>query len=252
MCCFSGHVDHVTRTRIFARPDADGRQFLVYQMNYKAKEPVAMVLPLPTPAASPEDALRFIDLHGYEYFFVDLERGFPDPDATAWRGVAPATAAAAPVPLAVVEVGAFVASFVPTRADFTRLDARFRLPDATFDALPRYRDYGFAVFQLRAGEPKVHPMAFSFPRRDPGALFFPTVHIHDGVVHERAGFDHVLYAQAERDTRPALGEWRESERPASAFVDLNHAAGIVAGDAHVHRSVLRGDLINRDTLIALA
>ena len=105
-----------------------------------------------------------------------------------------------------VEVGSFVASFVPTVKDFSRLDEQFRLPDGTWDKLPAYKDYGFAVFKLKKGEQKVHPMAFEFPRADKTRLFFPTVHIHDGKVHDQAGFDHVLYCQGV-DTRM---RWRES------------------------------------------
>ena len=59
----------------------------------------------------------------------------------------------------------------------------------------------------------VHPMAFEFPRRAPAALFFPTVHIHDGEVHETAMFDHRLYCQL--GAAPAKG-WESSNGPASS------------------------------------
>lgn len=39
-------------------------------------------------------------------------------------------------------------------------------------------------------------MAFSFPSARAGHLFFPTMHIHDGEVHEKEDFDHTLYCQA--------------------------------------------------------
>ena len=43
-------------------------------------------------------------------------------------------------------------------------------------------------------------MAFDFPRAAK-KLFFPTVHIHDGKVHDKADFDHALYCQAVRRRR---------------------------------------------------
>lgn len=100
--------------------------------------------------------------------------------------VSRAKGAPAAAPLRVHEVGSFEASFVPSLADFSRLDARFRLPDGLWEGLPIYADYGFAVFKLKAGERKVHPMAFEFASRDRRQLFFPTVHIHDGQIAERA------------------------------------------------------------------
>src|SRR4051812_36142777 len=79
MCCFSRRVQKVADTNLFARPSKDGRQFLVYSMVYAAKEDLAMILPLPTPKGSPEDALRFINLEKYADFFKDLAAGFPVP-----------------------------------------------------------------------------------------------------------------------------------------------------------------------------
>lgn len=78
MCCFSRPVTSVSSTQIFASADGAARQFLVYSMVYQAAEDLAMVLPLPVPAGSPEDAVRFIDLHGYPSFFEDLHAGFPE------------------------------------------------------------------------------------------------------------------------------------------------------------------------------
>jgi hypothetical protein len=76
MCCFSRPVQSVTATHIFARPAEDGRQFLVYSMTLKAKEDLAMVLPLPVKEGSGEKAVMFIDLKNYSNFFDDVESGF--------------------------------------------------------------------------------------------------------------------------------------------------------------------------------
>jgi hypothetical protein len=250
MCCFSRPVQSVSATHIFARSGAEGRQFLVYSMTLKTKEDLAMVLPLPVKPGSGEKAVTFIDLKDYPEFFTDMRKGFPEmmqvPGGTVTRrlGTPP------PGKLAVVAVGNLEASFVPTVADFSRLDERFRLPPGTWDKLPAYRDHGFAVFKLKSGEAKIHPMAFSFPRTRPWELFFPTVHIHDGKVHERAKFDHVLYCQRGAVDQFNLLDWEESFRPAAAFMRLNKAQGILDGGEHCYRRVLAGTLPHRDTVLA--
>ena len=209
MCCFSRPVRFVGGTKIFARACAEddpSRQLLAYSMEIEIAEDLAMVLPLPVPPSPGDDAVRFVSLDGYASFFDDLDAAFP-PD----HSFAPLARSSGPVlatkKLVVHQVGMFEASFVPTRADFARLDPRFRLPDGVFDRLPGYADWGFAVFRLHPAKrallglrqekrERIHPMAFSFPRRDPGALFFPTVHVHDGQVKETASYDHMLFCQA--------------------------------------------------------
>ncbi len=248
MCCFSGPVESVARTNIFARSVAQGRQILVYSMTVSMKEDLAMILPLPVPPGTADDALRFIDLKGYPRFFDALLSGFPPPASRSLgvKGEAPAVAAA---PLAVVDVGDFEASFVPSVKDFARLDARFRLPEATWDALPAVRGFGFAVFKLKKGAKTVHPMAFEFPRANPDKITFPTVHIHDGKVHATADFDHSLYAQGREGETHDFMAWRESPRNAGQFVDLRLAQGVVDGDRHVHLKGLRGRAKNEDVLV---
>jgi hypothetical protein len=46
MCCFSAPTE-VHGTRIFARLTSPHTQALVYQMEYAATKPTAMILPLP-------------------------------------------------------------------------------------------------------------------------------------------------------------------------------------------------------------
>ena len=135
---------------------------------------------------------------------------------------------------------------IPARRDF-------RLPDAAWDQLPRYRDYGFAVFKLKEGEAKkqqkVHPMAFEFPRANPKKLFFPTVHIHDGKVHPEAEFDHTLYCQATGGETLPMREWVESFRLAGQFLKVDKTEGIVDGESHVHVRGIRGKRKNEDILV---
>lgn len=243
MCCFSQPVEYVAGTNIFARSAKDHDQYLVYSMTLKAGSELAMILPIPTPKASKEDAVTFINLEKYPDFFDDLRAGFPEPRTLSRaKGDVPPPLAAKPA-LKVVEVGSFIASFVPTIKDFSRLDEQFKLPQGTWDKLPQYKDYGFAVFKLKKGEHKVHPMAFEFPRADRSKLFFPTVHIHDGKVHAEAHFDHALYCQG-ADTRT---RWTESPQPASFFVKkLDETKGIVDGKAHVYRKQMVGSFKNED------
>ncbi len=277
---FSGRVQHVAKTRIFARPIHDGQQLLVYAMRMSADDDVAMVLPIPVPKDSREDAVRFVDMSKAPRFFDDVDAAlFPVPVSRHFQSQA-FGAPQAKAMLVVHDVGDFEASFVPNQADFERLDPRFRLAPDVWSALPQYDDWGFAVFKLRAAvrggakppppEPGLlgkigawfgpppselpapprdfHPMAFEMPRRDPTMLFFPTTHVHDGAVHRDADFDHQLFCQ--RNTDDPLGpEWLISSA----------TAGIVPGEARtwldagrkMHKRVMQGVLPNGDVLVAV-
>jgi hypothetical protein len=245
---FSQPVQKVSDTSIFARSAKDGRQFLVYSMMLSAREDLAMILPLPVPENSPEDAIRFINLEKYPAFFADMRKGFPEPPT---KGVGRTLGLGAPPAkkLEVVEVGSFEASFVPSIADFQRLDARFRLPADVWDKLPGYKDFGFAVFKLKKGAKTIHPMAFEFPRADPRHLFFPTVHVHDGKAHAKAYFDHALYCQLGEGEHPKLLQWKESRQPARMFMKAQLAKGIINAETHCYQKKMRGNLDNRDILV---
>ncbi len=252
MCCFSGRITHVTATKIFARMLPNGRQALVYSMHLDTSSDVAMILPIPVAPGTGEDAVKFHALDEYAAFFTHLDSLFPRPKALNYSRSIPPMPAAASAPLKVVEVGAFNASFVPTVRDFSRLDAQFRLPDGVWEKLGNYTRYGFAVFKLRKGNSRVHPMAFDFPTALRGKLFFPTVHIHDGAVHSRAEFDHVLYAQPAHEHGIDSHAWEESEALASRDVAIGKAKGLVAGSAHVYRRKMIGTLKNEDVIVAAA
>ncbi len=248
MCCFSRPVERVSKTRIFARFTNADTQAVVYQMNLKASEDLAMILPLPVHPEHRAEAVKFVNLEDYPAFFEDMAKAFPvvvpQSDSLSWsKGPVPRAA-----PLPVEQVGSFEASYVPGVGDFHRLDERFRLPAGTWDKLPAYKDYGFAVFKLKPGEKKIHPMAMTFRTALTGTLFFPTVHIHDGQVHEKEDFDHTLYAQGW--TNAVLGgqEWDESPGLAEGVVKIKNTKGLVWGGGHLYRSEIRGKRRNEDIL----
>lgn len=268
MCCFSALTPlswigrifvrpvRVSATNIFARMIEPGVQGLAYSMNLVAKEEVAMILPIPVAPGSGEDALEFVNLEKHAQMFEELHMCFEMPQR---KGGIRLFAARGQRQLKVHTVGSFVASYVPTKDDFGRLDPRFRMPAGTWDQLPAYGDYGFAVFQLAKGKSTVHPMAFRFPTRDREKLYFPTVHIHDGRVHPRAKFDHALYYQT-REEFPQPGERRpvfETTRNASddpwAFMSpMKDYEGLADRERPLARRIIRGRHANADTWISLS
>lgn len=277
----------VTKTKIFARHTYQDYQAIVYSMSIASNREAAMILPLPIKPGSGEDALKFIDLSDYPTFFDDLDNACPcecseldtlfDLDDSLEMG----SAAAAPI-LTVHEVGDYEASYVPSMADFSRLDPRFRLPEAVWSKMPDYHDYGFAVFQLKIALVKddedvdntVHPMAFEFPTRDPDRLFYPTVHVHDGDYHSKAGFYHKFFCQREsareefkyqRDIfdgispTPALAiskeldNWFEgyswfyrSEQPLEQLIECHKTQGLIHPQQKLFAMDLFGNYPNHD------
>ena len=246
MCCFSRFVPFVGGTKIFARGLGSGEQLLAYAMNVELTEELAMILPLPVAPGSGDGSVRFINLEGEESFFQQLASAFP---IAAAGGFQPLARGGPPrQKLEVVEVGQYEASFVPTSRDFERLDARFRLPRGFLQALPHYADFGFAVFRLKPGRnlrQSVQPMALSFPRREARALFFPTVHVHDGKVSETAAFDHTLYCQADGVLGATLG-WTSSTHALGQHVNGARNRALVDAAAGGFTIALWGSLPNRD------
>ena len=260
MCCFSGIVRDVSHTQIFGRLTDQGTQYLAYQMQYESDEPNAMILPLPVKTPASEDSVRFIDLSGYKRLFRDLAKGFPDVRRRRYFPNSRAAPVDSAVKLVVHEVGDFVASFVPTVDDFARLDPQFVIPKETWLQIPVYKDYGFAIFQLRKGAVRPHPMAFEFDTRHQ-EVFFPTVHIHDGEVHQREHFDHTLYMQhagfdsvsshyrGPKHSDPNT-KFVRSKFPAEQFCETSLSGNLIQPDLLVHRMKMRGTFENRDLMFA--
>jgi hypothetical protein len=249
MCCFSRNVSFVKNTRIFARPLGGGIQAVAYQMSLGAPEDLAMILPLPVGRSAAKKPLEFVNLEKYDKFFGDLAKGFPVPRSKG-RSLGPPTDSVKIIE--VEKVGSFDASFVPTVKDFARVDERFRLPDGIWERLGDYAHASFAVFKLREGEKKIHPMAFRFHVRDPRKLFFPTVHVHDGKVHETENFDHTLYCQVPARGLRSLLDWQESPRTALHFTKAGLSEGLIDPKFHVHRRLIKGKHKNEDIYLPIA
>lgn len=217
-------------------------------MRLDADQDLAMILPVPVIAGSLENSVKFLDFSAYPSFFEDLEKNFPvlrDGNAND-----PFGDVASYSRLKVQKVGSFDASFVPSAADFSRLDERFRLSGDVWEKLPQYADYGFVVFKLRKGVAQVHPMGFAFPSRERSQITFPTVHIHDGKVHKKAKFDHTLYCQS--PSSEVAMKWEESLYIAQYAVKCSKASGTVRPKQHIYKRSLLGNFKNDDLVIATA
>jgi len=235
MPLFSGVVSTVANTRIFARATEQGTQYLVYQTEYASASDLALIVPIPTPPGTSRDAVRFIDLSAYPEFFVNLASGF----SIARGGVVNASAQAS-----IQQVGSFNATFLPSLADFSQLDARYRISDEIWKQLPEYNDYGFAVFTLRAAAQTMHPIALEFPVRNPNLLYFPTVNLHASTFEQDSYFDHDLFCQAHVD-------WLRSYDVAQSFMDIDRAQGILDPNQRVERFTVLGIHPNSDIVLTL-
>ena len=136
--------------------------------------------------------------------------------------------------------------------DFSRLDERFRISDDAWKKLPQYRDYGFAVFKLKAGELTVHPMAFSFPRRNPKACSFqPSTSTMAKCMRKRIL---IMSSIASRANTSHCRSGTGGSRPAmpDRFMKTSKARGLISPEQHCYQKKLHGLLPNRDTLVAIA
>jgi hypothetical protein len=252
MCCFPGHVSDVSATDIFARVDGE-RQYIAYQMSFSSDQPTAMILPIPVARDAGDDAVEFLALDKYPDFFRDLEHHFHAliSSLKLMGPMAPHSS------LKVERVGAFEASFVPSLDQFDRLDERFRIPDDIWRQVPGYESFGFVVFKLQPGtRVNVHPMAFSFPTRDPETVFFPTVHIHDGAFHEMADFDHVLYTQNMpahfvSPSTPRFAWFGTGDVPARRYLRTRRTRGLVDPKMPCFQASLMGESKNSDILVGI-
>jgi len=107
MCVFSGDVDSVRDTSIFARIDG-ADQLLAYSMSLSTSSDVAMILPVPTLLALDEEALSFIDLSACPTLFDALDEYFLTSLAVSADVDGQTTLGSLPLPIH--NVGAFEAT----------------------------------------------------------------------------------------------------------------------------------------------
>lgn len=220
MCMFTRPVIQVTGTNIFARLTPASSQFLVYEMAYESETPNAMILPLPVAADSGEDAVQFHSLRDYPNFFEDLDEGFPFRGGFSIGCGGSGEMMIASTGLAVHEVGDYIASFVPTIGDFSRLDPQFTFSETTWDLLPEY----------------MHPVE----------SFDHTLYL------QHAGFDSVIGAYANYNVADKATGFVRSDRPAHQFTDVEAGEGTLVPDLLLHRTVMQGDFPNQDQIFAVA
>jgi hypothetical protein len=246
--CIFTNVARVSDTEIYASLHGP-EQALVYSMDVDLPKESAMVLPLPTVADAPR--ATFVDLSAYTDFFSHLRHCFPTRPASSAGALRSAPAPQAK--LAVERVGAFEATFVPRPEDWSRIDERFHLgPDIAEALVDRYAHYSFAVFQLRAGAHRIHPMALRFTTAVADTVYFPTVHVHDNFVPSVAEFDHMLYFQGRPLSLAGVQVGAVAPRARMKLKPTDLTLGLVHPDDAVHRTALRGYLHNEDTWVALA
>lgn len=247
MCMFTGKA-RVSSTRIFARVQG-GEQFLAYEASVKAYSDLAMVLPIPVCKGTAESDVVFGDLSGYEAFFGDLDK--------PWIVYSKGISRDFKMPMSMLkvhDVGKYEASFVPSQGDFSRLDPRFALSEGVLSKLPEYSDYGFVVVKMKKGENKPHAVFARFPTRDPSVIFFPTVHVHDGVVEAVADdFDHELYTQGGKHGNTSWhGEdvwFTRNIEPAWRHVQVEKTAGLILSKSAVSKAHVSGRHVNRDIVV---
>jgi hypothetical protein len=241
-------VSLVAGTQIFARSRATGRQILVYSMTINADADLTMILPLPRRSGVDEFDVNFIEMSSYQDFFDDIAKAVTIGHSTCRSPRSSQDALPKPT-LVVRNVGSFEASFAPTRADLNRLDSRFKLKPNFWRPLPAYKGFGFAVFKLRSGLKRIHPMAQEFPCREPDALFFPTVHVHDGgSVPAVPDFEDKLFFLSAKG--PWLREWFASGAPAKNIMRVpSLPSNLVNLEQECYLVEVHGQRANRDVYL---
>lgn len=253
---FADVVQRVYRTRIFSAMESVEQQILVYDARVATKVRNAMILPIPTRPGT-QAAIELVDLSGYASFFDTLSSMFEEAVSAAMPCATPAQSV-----LAVVRVGAFEASIVPTVDDLSRLDRRFSFAGESF--LPwrrkrglldvvrdRYADHAFVVYQIAKGESHLHPFGLRFKTRYQ-SLFFPTLHVHDGDAPAQTPFDHELYAQrasflSEEMERTGQPFWEVARNERSTLPARGSLPSFVDSRSPVIRMQVGGLLPNQDT-----
>jgi hypothetical protein len=248
MGIFSTPVRVASTFNFFARANAD-HQFLACNFRYEADAPFTLILPLPTPPDAPASAVRFINLSGYDEFFSDLRRGFPDLTRDTGKQSFTDRLREKVRDWLDLDTTQIEFAFFPNRAVLADMRDHWPLSDAVWATLEPYATCGLVGLKLEAGANRLPPVAFEFPRRNPTELSFPTAHNLAGPATMRQA----LYAQMSQRSL----EWRMStsaeddRRPLRAreFVKIDRTLGLIAPDQPIVLRRLSGPEDNIDVCV---
>lgn len=204
MCIFTGPVDTVTNTKIFATMlggESAGTQFTCYNnvVELKNANPVAMVIGLPNPTGEP-DKINMFDMSPYPEFFDKLQSLFHAPVVyRGMKGPGLSMKNSPPKVLPVLKCGPYSYSVAPTFADLKRIDwTRFEMsPDVEKLLESQYANNGFGFLVCLCSETGSYPtIGVTHPALANGELFLPTMHEHAGGADGStvADWDHTIYA----------------------------------------------------------
>eukprot|EP01128_Nolandella_sp_AFSM9_P009118 TRINITY_DN5756_c0_g1_i1.p1 TRINITY_DN5756_c0_g1~~TRINITY_DN5756_c0_g1_i1.p1 ORF type:complete len:285 (-),score=44.64 TRINITY_DN5756_c0_g1_i1:87-941(-) len=219
MCIFNTKVGVVRSTKILVAATAKGRQVTVYenavsvvggntrkpgQYGKKAalEEQVreernnnAMILPCPLTEGS--DIIP-LNLSRDSFSFANLDKGFPEKPQLRSNARGSTNSFSFEKKLEVVQIGAYSVSIAKSLVDLSRIDTGvFKVNESILPALrERYSvRFGFVICAFNpANKIEPHPIGYVHDPPESKNLFVPTLHIHDGKVHQKENFDQNIYS----------------------------------------------------------
>ena len=198
MCIIIGHVDRVTKTKLFVLPNKDKSRQMTFYSNVVATPDDNMMI-LPVPGEGP------IELHRIDYkkMFDDLERSVRSnyqerPSNYLTRSLY--ASASLRETLEVFNHGSYLVSIAPQIEDLFRLDkSLFEFTPELFDFFAKHynRQFSYICCVLKPGTKKYEPLCYSHPLHSSGKLFVPTLHYHNHggrIETDTADWDHLIYS----------------------------------------------------------
>jgi hypothetical protein len=247
MAIFSTPVRVAGTFNFFARAHAD-HQFLACNFRYEAETAFTLILPLPTPPDATANAVRFINLSGYNDFFRDVRRGVPDLTRDIEKQSLTDRLLEKVRDWLDLDTTQIELAFFPNQQVLAEMRDRWPLSEAVWAALKPYTKFGLVGLKLEAGANRLPPMAFEFPRGAPTELFFPTAH---NLPHSATlNLKHMLYAQ----TSNRSPVWSTSTGPgddrrrwlARDFVKIDRTLGLIDPDQPIAARRFSGPADNFD------
>ena len=96
------------------------------------------------------------------------------------------------------KIGGYSVSLIPDTIGLNRVDSNeFIIGEVVLNVLKYKYSKGFSFLICRfdgsVDNIKMHPIGYTHKMIKPGILFTPTLHIHDGVIHDVSNFDHQIF-----------------------------------------------------------